>query len=137
MPTVSCLETIGNSSAAEWNQDSRSDARSLFLALTQFSFIVALEGTKSVLAYTRALSVKLQGHYVDVAYAYREVKNVKAVLQSRRSDVAAFHSQFYNRALRMAGSVDAKESRPRLANRLIGNSIVQISRHKIAVITIV
>ncbi len=55
--------------------------------------------------------MKLQGRYVDVAYAYREVKNVKSVLRSRRSDVATFHSQIYSKALRMARSVDAKESK--------------------------
>ena len=43
------------------------DTQSLLLALSQFSFVVTLVATQSVLAYTKGLSVKLQGAYVDVA----------------------------------------------------------------------
>ena len=92
LPTVSCLEDIANSSTTEWNRDSRSDAQSLLLALTQFPFIFALEATHSVLAYTRALSIKLQGPYVDVGHAYREVDNIKCILKECRSSVDSFQS---------------------------------------------
>ena len=117
LPIVSCLEAIAKSSLAQWNRDSRSDAQSLLLALSQFSFIATLEATHSVLAYTRALSVKLQGPYEDVAYAYREVENVKAILHSCRSNIESFHSQIYDRAVKIAESVGVEESRPHIAGR--------------------
>ena len=37
LPLVSCLEAIVLSPAEEWNRDTRSDAQSLRLALSQFS----------------------------------------------------------------------------------------------------
>ena len=76
LPIVCSLEDI--SCGSGWNRESRSDAQSLLLALSQFQFIVTLKVTQSVLAYTRALSVKLQGRYSDIARAYREVDNVKS-----------------------------------------------------------
>ena len=36
------------------------------------SFFVALVLTQKVLAYTKGLSVKLQGRYVDVVHAYKD-----------------------------------------------------------------
>ena len=66
---------------------------------------MALEATHSVLAYTRGLGVKLQGAYVDLAYAYHEVKFVKGILRGSRSNVHSRHSQIYTRALKTAGSV--------------------------------
>ena len=74
---VSCL--AANNSVTMWNQVS-SAAQSHKLALSYFSFIAALEDTRSVLAYAPELCVKLQGAYVDVGYAYREVSNVKYLL---------------------------------------------------------
>ena len=65
----------------EWNRETRSHAQSLLLALSQFSFVVTLVATQSVLAYTKGLSVKLQGAYVDVACAHREIETVKSTLE--------------------------------------------------------
>ena len=102
LPTVSCLEAIANSSVREWNRDSRADAQSLLLAISLFSFTVALRATSSVLSFTRALSVKLQGQYVDRAYAYREMMNVQDVPRGCRSNVDLFHDQIYPKALAIA-----------------------------------
>ena len=86
------MEAIANSSNEEWNRETRSDAMSLLLAMSQFSFTVALVATQSVLAYTKGLSVKLQDRYVDVAHAHRDVETVNATLQGARSNVSTFHS---------------------------------------------
>ena len=61
MPIISCLEAISQSTSLEWNRDSRSDAQSFLLALSQFPFIVGLRITQAVLGYTKGLSIKLQG----------------------------------------------------------------------------
>ena len=64
---LSCLEAIANSHHHDkWNRESHTAAHSLFLGMYQFSFIVALVLTQKIRAYTKALSIKLQGHCVDV-----------------------------------------------------------------------
>ena len=40
MPIVCCMEEIASSHASEWNRESRSDANSFLLAISQFSFVV-------------------------------------------------------------------------------------------------
>ena len=82
LPIVCCLEKISLSSNTEWNNDTQSDSQSLLLALSQFSFIVTLTVTQNILAYIKGLSVKLQGRYVDIARAYREISNLKTTLQN-------------------------------------------------------
>lgn len=71
-PLVCCFEDIKDS-GSEWNRETKADAQSLFLALSRFPFIISLVITKEVLAYTKALSIKLQGRYVDVVSAYNQV----------------------------------------------------------------
>ncbi len=117
LPTVSCLEAIANASSSDWNRESKSDAQSLLLSMLRFSFIVALVATHRVLAYTKGLSVKLQGPYVDVARAHREIETIKTTLEGARSNVESFHDQIYTQASRIAQSVDTEESTPRLASR--------------------
>ena len=67
IPTVSCLKEISHASGEAWNRETRNDAQTFLLAISQFTFIVALVLTQRVLAYTKGLSVTLQGRYVDVA----------------------------------------------------------------------
>jgi len=77
LPTICCFESIAGSSGSEWNRDTRLAAQSFLLAMSQFSFIVTLVATQNVLAYIKGLCIKLQGAYVDVARAHREITNVK------------------------------------------------------------
>lgn len=125
IPIVRCLEAISNSTNEEWNRDTRSDAAALLLAMSQFSFTVALVATQNVLAYTKGLSVKLQGQYVDVARAHRDVENVKATIQGARSNVNTFHDRIYRQATQMAQCVGIEESSLRLAGRQLYRSNVQ------------
>ena len=85
VPTFSCLEAITYSAPSQWNRETRSDAQSLLLAMSQFPFIVALAVTYKVLAYTKGLSIKLQGRYVDVIRAYQDIELVKCTLRGVRS----------------------------------------------------
>ena len=114
-PLVYCLENIKDSS--EWNQDSRVDAQSFFLYLTRFPFIFALMVTKEVLGYTKALSVKLQGRYVDVVRAHEQIKLVKSTLTNARDNIDGFHSRVYAKALQVASKVQVQESIPRTTGR--------------------
>ena len=116
-PIVCCLEKISLSSNTEWNNDSRSDSQFLLLALSQFSFIVTLTATQNVLAYIKGLSVKLQGRYVDIARAHREISNLKATLQNIRSNVNSFHARIHSQSMTIAQSAGVEESIPHLASR--------------------
>ena len=91
--------------------------QSFLLAISQFTFIVALVLTQKVLAYTKGLSVKLQGRYVDVVYAHRQVKGVKDTLKRALSRVDNFHDLVYKKALALSLSVSVDESVPRFASR--------------------
>ena len=83
MPIVCCLEEIANSSPAEWNAETRSDAQSLFFTVFRLSFVIALAATHNVLSYITGLSVILQGCYDDAIPAHREIQNVKSTLVSK------------------------------------------------------
>lgn len=64
------MEEIKDSTS--WNQETRTDAQSFFLSLARFPFIFSLIVTMEVLGYMKALSVKLQGRYVEVVRAHRD-----------------------------------------------------------------
>ena len=49
--------------------------------------------------YIKALPVKLQGRYVDIVRAYREIENIKSTLSKLRFDVEKFYTQTYNEIL--------------------------------------
>ena len=102
---------------AEWNRDTWSDAHSLFLAVSQFSFVVALVLTQKVLGYTKGLSIKLQGRYVDVASAHKDIKSVKNIVKQKRSEVDSFHAEMYKDALTLSESVGIEASSPRISGR--------------------
>ena len=114
-PLICCLDNIKDST--DWNRDSRSDAQSLLLALTHFPFVVALVIARDVLAYTKALSVKLQGRYVDVVRAYNQIAFVKTTLQSARDDVDTVHAGIYETALEIATKVGIDECMPRISRQ--------------------
>ena len=105
--------------STDWNHDTRKYAQSHFLALTRFPFIFSIVVTKEVLGYTKALSIKLQGRYVDVVRAYNDVIFVQEVLESARKDVESFHTRIYTVALAIARKVNVNESTPRTTDRKV------------------
>ena len=73
LPTFCCLEEMAHAKDVAWNRETHHDAQSFLLAISQFTFIVALVLPQKVLAFTGGLSVKLQGRYVDVVYAHQQI----------------------------------------------------------------
>ena len=73
--------------------------------------------TKEVLGYTKALSTKFQGRYIDIVRAYKEVSFVQEVPESSRKDVEAFHNHIYAAALAIARKINVNESLPRTTGR--------------------
>ena len=82
---------------------------SFLLSLSQFYFIVALVLTQKILSYTKGLSTKLQGRYVDVVRAYRDIELVKTALKDCRSDCDSFHTRIYGEALGVAEDINVQE----------------------------
>ena len=117
MPVFCCLDAISRSSPSEWNRESKTDAQSFLLAMSQFPFIIALQATQNILAYTKGLSVKLQGRYTDIARAYHEIETVKSAIQTARTNINSCHNIVYTQAKAITGSVGIEESVPRLASR--------------------
>ena len=116
----SCLETledIANSPVNEWNRESRAEAHTLLTAMSNFSFIATLLITQKILSYTKGLSVKLQGAYVDVAWAFHDVNLVKTSLERLRQHVDTFHHTQYEEVLRLAEIVESEECSPSVACR--------------------
>ena len=117
LPIVCCFDSIAGSSGGEWNRDTRSDAQSFLLAMSQFSLTVTLVATHNVLAYTKRLKCKLQGPYVDIACAHHEITNVKETLKKARSNANVFHSRIHSQSMIIAQSVGVEERVPCLASK--------------------
>ena len=115
LPLISCLDDLVHASPAEWNRDTRFEA--LFFCCLCHSFIFTLVITQRILAYTRGLSVKLQGRYIDAVCAHTDIESVKSVLKGCRSRVDDFHQRLYEEAVRLGATVGIEESMPRLAGR--------------------
>ena len=75
---------------------------------------MGLHITQAVLGYTKGLSIKLQGKYVDVARAHHDIEQVKSTLLNARRNVESFHKSIYGDAKRVAAAVGIEESTPRL-----------------------
>jgi len=111
----SCLEEIVSSPVSEWNRESRAEAHTQLTAISKFSFIATLLISQRLLSYTKGLSVKLQGAYVDVARAFRDVTLVKT--ENLRQNIDTFHCSLYQEILRLAGLVESEECSPRVVCR--------------------
>ena len=92
------MPIVALSQASEWNRESWSDANSFLLAISQFSFVVALVLSHNVLSYTKGLSVKLQERYVDVVRAHNDVEAVKSAIKEAQSKVDTLHAKIYREA---------------------------------------
>ena len=57
---MKCLEDISGENSSR-NCDTIADARSLLLGISDFEFIIALLSTKNIMAYSKTLTVGLQG----------------------------------------------------------------------------
>ena len=65
------------------------------------------------MAYTKGLSVKLQGKWQDIIRAYNNIEAVKKVLQDARSKVEVFHTKWFDESTLLASKVNLEPSIPR------------------------
>ena len=61
--------------------------------------------------------MKLQGQYVDVVRAHKQIDLVKSTLRSARDNIDEFHSRVYAKALEVATKVQVEETVPRTTGR--------------------
>ena len=95
-----CLEEISVTNL------SVSDARSMYLGMTDFEFIVALVTAKNVMAYSKTLTTGLQGRGIDVVNAYEHVMVVTKCLTDVRTDVDQFTKIWFEEASKLAKEID-------------------------------
>jgi hypothetical protein len=116
-PLVNCLEALSEASASEWSRDTRQEANVLYNALLRFPLIVALILTREVFLMSKVLSIKLQGRYVDIARAHKEVELVKHQVEINRREIESYHKRIYDDAVALARDVGVEEEIPRIAAR--------------------
>jgi len=118
VPIVCCLQLMCGDDAQNWNQDTRKDANSMLLGITQFSFVITLVSTHHVMAYSKALCVGLQGRAIDIVRAHKCVDLVQKSLQNVRDKIDDFSATWYEEACKLAEDVDVMPSIPRNAGRM-------------------
>lgn len=114
---VKCLEDISGENSASWNRDTVADARSLYLGITDFEFVITLVSTKNVMAYSKTLTVGLQGRGIDIVRAY-EVNVVTECLQDVRTNVDHFCDECFKQASKLAEEVNVEPTFPRTVGRM-------------------
>ena len=87
---VYCLEEM--TAAAGWNRETVSSAQSHLRVLLEFKLLITVNVTKNVLAYTKGLSIKLQGRWQDIVRAVENINSVKETIKDARANVDEFHS---------------------------------------------
>ena len=66
-----------------------------------------------MLAYTKGLSVKLQGKWQDIARAYKDIKLVKESISKARGSIDSFHCNWYEESCLLGLKVNVQPSVPR------------------------
>ena len=101
-----------------WNDQSRTDAAGLFTACSNFQFIITLVIVDQVLAYTYSATSKLQSSHMDMLKAYDEIELIFDTLENKvKCDIDAYHSKWYNEAVKLGEKFNALPSKPRICAR--------------------
>ena len=100
--------------------DGDATANSLLCALTAFEFIVSLIVVEHFLGYTAELSTYLQKENCDLLKAVKHGQDMIETINQKRND-ESFH-QLYEKAKKLADSVEVSECMPRRSNKQIHRS---------------
>ena len=66
---------------------------------------------------TKVSSIKLQGSYVDISRAHKEVELVKHQVEKNRQEIEPYHKRIYDDAVTLARDVGIEEEMPRTVAR--------------------
>jgi len=95
---VATLETIKANADRSWNADSTKKAVSHYHAIANFDFVVTLTVCQAVLAFTKGLTVKMQGISSGILGVFSDTKDVVKTLSSVRQKVEENQSGFKKHA---------------------------------------
>ena len=112
---VATLETIKANADRSWNADSRKKAVRHYHAIANFDFVVTLTVCcyQAVLAFTKGLTVKMQGTSSDILGVFSDIKDVVKTLSSVRQKVEENHAKWFQKACRIAEKLDKTAQKPR------------------------
>ena len=87
----------------------------MFTACLNFQFISTVVIVDQVLAYTYSVTSKLQSSHMDMLKAYHEIELILDTLENKvKCDIDAYHSNWYNEAVKMGEQFNALPSKPRI-----------------------
>ncbi|XP_068704634.1 52 kDa repressor of the inhibitor of the protein kinase-like [Montipora foliosa] len=110
---VATLETIKANADRSWNADSTKKAVSHYHAIANFDFVVTLTVCQAVLAFTKGLTVKMQGTSTDILGVFSDIKDVVKTLSSLRQKVEEKHAKLFQKACQIAEKLDITVQKPR------------------------
>ncbi|PFX13625.1 52 kDa repressor of the inhibitor of the protein kinase [Stylophora pistillata] len=110
---VATLETIKANADRSWNVDSTKKAVSHYHAIANFDFIVTLTVCQAVLAFTKGLTVKMQGTSSDILSVFSDIKDVVKTLSSVRQKGEENHAKWFQIACQIADKLDITVQKPR------------------------
>ena len=121
-PVVATLEQIKGD--RNFNSESITKANGLYHFHCQSNFIVAVIVCKETLAYTKALTIKLQGKQIELMEAYKSVQLVKDTIAIVRNEVDEYHIEWFNVAEGVAEKLDIEIQRHQSCGHQINRSNV-------------
>ena len=110
---VAMLETIKANADRSWNADSTKKAVSHYHAIVNFDFVVTLTVCQAVLAFTKGLTVKMQGTSSDILGVFSDIKDVVKTLSSVHQKVEENHAKWFQKACQIAEKLDITVQKPR------------------------
>ena len=95
------------------NADSTKKAVRHYHAIANFDFVVSLTVCQAVLAFTKGLTVKMQGTSSDILGVFSDIKDVVKTLSSVRQKVEENHAKWFQKACQIAEKLDITVQKPR------------------------
>ena len=117
---MATLDDIRNDNT--FNSESITKANGLFHAITQCEFITALVVCNETLAYTRGITVKLQGKSVELMEVYHSVELVIESLKKIRLTVEEYNETWFTNIQKIADKLAVEIKKPRSCGRQLNRS---------------
>ena len=112
---VETLNGIRNDNT--FNSDSVTKANGLFHSVTQCEFVIALVVCKEILAYTRGITIKLQGKSVELMEAYHSVELVIENIKKVRLKIEEYNKSWFTNMREIADKLSIEIKKPRCCGR--------------------
>ena len=118
IPISEAMRTIRDNVDGNWD-DCSADAFTYFFALQSFEFIMTLIIARMLLCYTRSATIQLQSSHLDFIEGLKQVDITMKTLRTVRDCIDAYHSSWFNDALKIAERMNASVVAPRSCKRQV------------------